>query len=323
MKVIVISGFLGAGKTTFIKELANRTKQQLCVLENEFAGSEIDKVILESDDIKVWELTEGCICCSLKTGFVESVIAISERLNPEYLIVEATGIGYLSNIIANVQKIEHSQISLLNAITIVDAETVKSGQYDRNDISVDQIKTANVIVVSKCENLSEDERRGITSELRKLNHSSEIVTTHYSDREASWWDKLLHTYLDGHVDEQKEESTENWDHLTIMNVEIPSLPRLVKILHDIVRGEYGYIQRAKGIVRCGAHWNRFDIVGTKYIITGIDAHEKSNAVFIGMQFDSKQLWKQFPESRRKQSHAKHNHTHHLHPETMVNDYAHV
>ena len=94
MKILVVSGFLGAGKTTFIKEMAQKTKQDFVVMENEYGEVGIDKTILDEEkDINIWELTEGCICCSMKSDFASSILTIANTLDPEYLIVEPTGVG--------------------------------------------------------------------------------------------------------------------------------------------------------------------------------------------------------------------------------------
>mgnify|MGYP000178811514 CR=1 FL=1 len=91
MKVLVVSGFLGAGKTTFIKTMAQCSGQDFCILENEYGEVDVDTALLkeETENINVWEMTEGCICCSMKQSFASSLLTISGALDPEYLIVEA------------------------------------------------------------------------------------------------------------------------------------------------------------------------------------------------------------------------------------------
>ena len=117
MKILVVSGFLGAGKTTFIKEMAQKTKRDFVVMENEYGEVGIDKTILDEEkDINIWELTEGCICCSMKSDFASSILTIANTLDPEYLIVEPTGVGVLSNVIHNIRQIEYERISLLSPL---------------------------------------------------------------------------------------------------------------------------------------------------------------------------------------------------------------
>lgn len=187
-----------------------------------YAGSDVDKAILEeTDEIDVWELMEGCICCSLKQSFVSSVLTISGTLDPQYLIVEATGVSFLSNIIANLQKIEYGRIALLRAVASVDASVFEMYYAQQDEIFIDQIKTAGIVVLSKCESLSENERKYVYEIIRLLNSNAEIVTEHYSKKEAVWWDMLLSTYLDGRIVEQAAKSDIEWDNMSLENVEWP------------------------------------------------------------------------------------------------------
>ena len=93
MKILLVSGFLGAGKTTFIEEMTRKVKKDFVVLENEYGEVGIDGDLLKKDYDKVWEMTEGCICCSMKSDFANSVMTIANSMDPEILIVEPTGVG--------------------------------------------------------------------------------------------------------------------------------------------------------------------------------------------------------------------------------------
>lgn len=105
MKVLVVSGFLGAGKTTFIQEMISRSHERLVVLENEYGSTDIDQQIIRtSDAASVWDLTEGCICCTKSADLAASVITIENTVRPDFLIVEPSGVAALSNVIANLKK---------------------------------------------------------------------------------------------------------------------------------------------------------------------------------------------------------------------------
>ena len=123
MKILIISGFLGAGKTTFIKEMVKRCKGEFAILENEYSSLDIDSAKLtdnaDKSKINIWEMTEGCICCSTKGDFATSVLTIANALDPEYLVVEPSGVGMLGNVIDNIKQIEYERIGLLAPITIV------------------------------------------------------------------------------------------------------------------------------------------------------------------------------------------------------------
>jgi len=125
MKILVISGFLGAGKTTFIKELSKRAIEKPVILENEYAAINVDENILsEEKDLRIWESTENCICCSGKADFASDILTISNTLDPGYLVVEPTGVGFLSKVIENIRSVEYERISMLSPVTVIDLMTV-------------------------------------------------------------------------------------------------------------------------------------------------------------------------------------------------------
>ena len=150
MRILVVSGFLGAGKTTFIKELARRTREDFSVMENEYGQVGIDGQLLaekempesgeeDAGKLNIWELTEGCICCSMKSDFASSILTIANTIDPEYLIVEPTGVGMLSNVMNNIRLIQYERISLLSPITILDSNSFDRYCQEFPDIYRDQI----------------------------------------------------------------------------------------------------------------------------------------------------------------------------------------
>ena len=97
MKILIVSGFLGAGKTTFIKEMSRKLDRDFVVMENEYGETNMDETFLQDNEkLNIWEMTEGCICCTMKADFASSILTIANTLDPEYLIVEPTGVGMLS-----------------------------------------------------------------------------------------------------------------------------------------------------------------------------------------------------------------------------------
>ena len=155
MDILIVSGFLGAGKTTFIKALSKKTGKEFAILENEYSDLGVDGERLQDSTINIWELTEGCICCSTKQDFAQSVLTIANTISPDYLVVEPTGVAKLGNIIKNLQRIEYEKIRLLSPICILDIEGIRSYGNEFPDIFKDQICSAGQVILSKTENLSE------------------------------------------------------------------------------------------------------------------------------------------------------------------------
>ena len=293
MKVLVVSGFLGAGKTTIIKNLVKGRTQKFCVLENEFADSGIDKTILEEQaDLSVWELSSGCICCSSKAGLVSSVMAILNAVKPDVLIIETTGVGLLSNVMATLAELEHSALKLLNPIAILDARSFENHLAAKEVVFHDQVKSAGNIILSKCESLSDAAVLTLQAEIRALNAEAECTIRHYSQQSESWWQSLLQEGMTSAI-LPGDQAAPAWQNLSLRNVCLPYATDLLIILQQLSCGYFGDIARAKGILRCDDVFLKFDFVTDSYCITGFQGDAESNVVFIGKQVNSERLRNHF------------------------------
>ena len=173
MKILIVSGFLGAGKTTFIKRLARNVDQRFAILENEYGAAGIDGARLgqnrQGTQKNVWEMTEQCICCIGKKDFAASVLTIANVVDPEYLIVEPTGVGSLARIIENLRQIEYERIQLLSPVTIVDVYSYRRYMAEYPELYQDQIRSADTIIVSKTEACQAEEKQRIQKFLQEIN----------------------------------------------------------------------------------------------------------------------------------------------------------
>lgn len=282
MKILIISGFLGAGKTTFIKELSKKTGKDFCILENEYAQVDIDKVLLSQDEnLNIWELTENCICCSGKQDFATSILTIANTIDPEFLIVEPTGVAKLSSIVQNIKQISYEKISILEPITIVDVNNFTTLKNKYGDIFADQIANAGQIIFSKGESLESDYLNRAKNELSKFCESCKIICEHYSSLQNEWWQKLLHTDISGNVIQINQEESCNFEELSLKDVALKTPVHLISFLEMITFGVFGKIYRAKGFLPCGDLWLKFDIVDTTYQISESEQKKDAQVAFIG------------------------------------------
>lgn len=282
MKILIISGFLGAGKTTFIKEMSRKIQRDFVVMENEYGETNMDSAFLKGqENLNIWELTEGCICCSTKSDFASSILTIANTLDPEYLIVEPTGVGVLGNVIRNIQQIEYERITLLSPVTIVDADCFHRCMNDYPDIFLDQLRSAGTIVISKRSFLSKEEENQFVNMLKDLAPDAAVQAEHYSRQDVSWWKGLLEKDLQGNVLESQDQATPDLETFSLKDVAFSGGTDLLCFLEDLIRGEFGYICRAKGVVNSDLLSVRFDVVDTAYSITGFDGKDPSQGVFIG------------------------------------------
>lgn len=193
MEVLIVSGFLGAGKTTFIKELARKSGRDLVVYENEYGQADIDaKELSQVDELTVWESTENCICCSGRQDFASSVLTISNTFDPDYLVVEPTGVAKLSSVAENVNLVCYEHISLLEPLTIIDGGAWKSSRDKFPEIFLDQVVSANTLVVSKTDRLISEELSHLNEWLNKQNPGATIVADSWCNIDPAWFLSLLH-----------------------------------------------------------------------------------------------------------------------------------
>ena len=286
MKILVVSGFLGAGKTTFIQELVRRTGRDFAIYENEYGQADIDARRLRQDsDLKVWESTENCICCSGKQDFATSVLTISNTIDPEYLIVEPTGVAKLQSILDNVNQVAWERISLLAPVTVVDAVSWQNQRTDFPEIFDNQLSAAASVVISKLAPGSEDAAEPIKQLAAEMNPQAEVIAeSSYADIPDEWWNGLLTRALDGSVLKDpagEEDEGPDLETMALTHAELPSPTHLIWLLDAASAGVFGKLARAKGTLPCGNQWVKFDLVERAWAITGDEPQEESRCVFIG------------------------------------------
>lgn len=170
MKTIIVSGFLGSGKTTFINHILGFNKNTL-VLENEFGDVSIDSMLIKNDDII--EINSGCICCGLKNDFKEIIHKI-DKDQFEYIIIEPTGIAKLTDILEVLKDEENLQIQ--KCVTIVDCDSYICFHEDFGEFFNDQIKKADIIYITNIENLEEEKIEEVKKSIEQFNKTAIIHT---------------------------------------------------------------------------------------------------------------------------------------------------
>ena len=283
MKILIVSGFLGAGKTTFIKELALKSQKHFCILENEYASLDIDSDRLRDDvNLNIYELNEKCVCCSTKNDIASSILTIANTVDPEFLVIEPSGVAYLNNVINRVSKVLYERIILLAPITIVSGNEMIDEKVVYN-----QIKEAKTIIVSKMEQASYDKKEKLYSLLNKINNEADIIVDDYHLLNKEFFYNLLKTTYDNKV-MSKEETVTNYDTVELLNLNMSNISKAIVFMEDIIHGRYGNIIRAKGGININNAKYRFDVVDGYYSIKDFENSE-NNAVFIGHNLVKNQL----------------------------------
>ena len=179
-KIDIISGFLGAGKTTLIKKLLEEAYQgeQVVLIENEFGEIGIDGGFLKDAGINITEMNSGCICCSLVGDFGKALHDVIEQFHPDRVIIEPSGVGKLSDVIRAVQRAaEETPMELNSFITVADATKCKMYMKNFGEFFNNQIEHANTIILSRAQNMSEEKMAATVTQLREHNGDAIIITT--------------------------------------------------------------------------------------------------------------------------------------------------
>ena len=183
-KVTIISGFLGAGKTTFIKKLLQEVykEQKVVLIENEFGEIGIDGGFLKDTGIQINEMNSGCICCSLVGDFGEALKQVAEEYSPDMIIIEPSGVGKLSDVIAAVEKVkDEAGLELENFITVADGTKCKMYIKNFGEFYNNQIENASTIVLSRTQNMTEDKLEAAVALIKEHNDKAAIITTAWDD----------------------------------------------------------------------------------------------------------------------------------------------
>ena len=179
-KVDIISGFLGAGKTTLISKLLKEAlpDEQVVLIETEFGEIGIDGGFLKDSGVEIREMNSGCICCSLVGDFGTSLKEVVDKYHPDRIIIEPSGVGKLSDVIKAVKDLHiENEIRLNSASTVADASKVKMYMKNFGEFFNNQIEHAGTIILSRTQNVSEDKLKKAIEMIRSLNADAHIITT--------------------------------------------------------------------------------------------------------------------------------------------------
>ena len=180
-KIDIVSGFLGAGKTTLIKKLLAEAfpGEKLVLIENEFGEISIDGGFLKESGVQISEMSAGCICCSLVGDFHKALKDVQAQFHPDRILIEPSGVGKLSDVIVAVQNTadETDDMKLNSFVTVADATKVKVYMKNFGEFYNNQIESAGTIVLSRTQKMSQEKLESAVSMLREKNPDAAILTT--------------------------------------------------------------------------------------------------------------------------------------------------
>ena len=224
-KIDIISGFLGAGKTTLIKKLLAEAfpGEKLVLIENEFGEISIDGGFLKESGVQISEMSSGCICCSLVGDFNQALRDVADRFHPDRILIEPSGVGKLSDVIVAVENTaaDAPELKLNSFVTVVDAAKVKVYMKNFGEFYNNQVESAGAIVLSRTQKVSQEKLEAAVAMLREKNPSAAILTTPWDQldgktilsamEKVSLADELLEKMRAEH-EAQEEEHEHHHDH---------------------------------------------------------------------------------------------------------------
>lgn len=217
-KIDIISGFLGAGKTTFIKKMLEEvfSGEKVVLVENEYGEVGIDGGFLKDSGIEIKELNSGCICCSLVGDFNRSLNEVIETYHPDRILIEPSGVGKLSDVMSSVKDMEKNHDVKLNAlVTVANAMKATKQMKAFGEFFNNQIENATTVVLSRTQNMKEEKLELCVKEIQKLNPKAAIITTPWDsisgeqilkviEQQDSLMQEMMKEYEEHHHDHEHE-----------------------------------------------------------------------------------------------------------------------
>ena len=317
-KIDIVSGFLGAGKTTFIKRVLETVKNEKTVLiENEFGEVGIDGGFLEDSGIEIKEMNSGCICCSLVGDFTSNLQEILEKYEPERVIIEPSGVGKLSDVMKAVELVE-SKLSIEpgKSVTVVDASKCKMYAKNFGEFFNNQIQYADIIVLSRTDIIDDKKQANAIEIVRQINPGAKIITTPLKELDNDQIFEILEKDTDlakqmieevknnhhehghhhehgeacgcGHHHHHADEVFESWGKEQIAKLGRQKLEDILEKLSE--SSEYGVVLRAKGMLELDDNtWAYFDLVPGEVELREGRPCYTSKACVIGANLDKAKL----------------------------------
>lgn len=294
MRVTVISGFLGAGKTTLVRQMLSQSVAGTAVLVNDFGETGVDGELLQGEDIDIVEMPSGCICCTLKNDLIRGLNELYEKASPEKLIIEPSGLADLSALLEALELPAIKFPLMLEAvITVVEPEMFLTDLKEENfgDFYYDQIGNADLVLLNKCDLSEAGDVELAIKELQKINQDAlvlkavrcEVVIPELTTKDREHEHKQNHDHDHDHDhDHEEEHGHTKLSSLALRRQGFFKKASIEELLQQVVRGDFGRIYRAKGFFKGSDGDYYYDLVRSRWEITPWDKPLKeSRFVFIG------------------------------------------
>jgi G3E family GTPase len=300
IKVDIVSGFLGAGKTTLIKKiLIEYKKERLVLIENEFGEIGIDGDLIEREGFEVYEISNGCICCIMQRDFVNLILRVIKEFKPERIIIEPTGISILSEVIEVLNKAEFSKLITINSlVTVVDCLNYLEQCDLFGEFFEDQIINAKTLILSKSQFVKPEKIEEIVNSLKKLNPEGIIINSSwdklsFNQISSLTMDEIKMDFKDLFHTEYKPCRENEFDTFAIETRKKVSKAELDKILKSLGEPLYGKVLRGKGFLKAEEGLLEFSYTNGQYDILESNFSASGKLCLIGKNLNENELKRLF------------------------------
>lgn len=309
INIDVISGFLGAGKTTFIKKyLDENINEKIAIIENEFGEVSVDGDLLRRNDVSVSEISSGCICCSIEGDFKRALLDIIKKYSPDRILIEPSGVAKLSEVKLTISEITRKYHLNLNYIfTVVDSRNYKLYMENFSDFYKDQIVSTKTIVLTRINEVSNVNYDYILNDIKKLNKNANIIVAPLDELNLSEIKQIADSdntkmnekkikkssfsIINKSIIRNKNYAENVFDSWGKETNKVYSIEKIKDIFNKIREEEdYGFVIRGKGIVRVSKDkWVEFQYTPGVLNIEDSREHDNGKVVIIGEKIDKDKL----------------------------------
>lgn len=296
----IISGFLGAGKTTFLKKVIPNIEGRIALIENEFGDVSVDGDLIEGK-LPIKEIYAGCICCSLVGDFKNAIEEIVLEHKPSHIFIEPSGVGSLSDIIKVCKTMMETMdydIRLNHIVTIVDASEFEEYIENFGGFYLDQIQNAHIIFLSYIDEIDGEEKDRIISTIRTNNRAAIIVEEQWHEKDGTEIIRILESIKNCEITLKERNlltpANKTFSSVSTTKVKEFSEIQLNKSLETLKDKELGFILRAKGIVKLDdERYVNFNFTPHHYSLEMIKGKRETKVAVIGSDINKEKILKLF------------------------------
>ena len=285
----IITGYLGAGKTTLLKKIVEQTDKKIAILMNEFGEISIDSKIIKGKNIDMKELLGGCVCCSLTGEFDQAINEIIERINPELIVVETTGVAEPDALALDIEE-NIKSVKLDSIITVVDADSIVKYPHIGHTGRV-QIEIADILILSKKDLITKEQLKQVKKLIRALNQKAVIIATSKSDINTKI---LFGLTIERSIKERhKNHKTTSIEYFSYKSNSTIDKKKFEEFANSLNKKIY----RSKGFVKLEDGLYLFQYVSGRWDLEKFEEERKTELIFIGKKI--KQLEKDAIDKLKK------------------------